>query len=140
MPSVTETPQRAWAHCRDARCPGYNQEEIDAVHEETSFTFGEGGGDGIFAGMEERSMVEFKAVDPEDVPCPACGVAREVTGQARPSYRNESGHDPLGLLGGPKFNAAVKNTEADAQTAALQAQVSKLAAQLEKLTAKEDSA
>jgi hypothetical protein len=140
MPSVTETPQKAYAHCRDARCPGYNQEEIDAVHEETFFTFGDGGGDGVFASMTERSMVEFKAVNAEDVPCPACGVAREVTGQARPSYRNESGHDPMGLIGGPKFNAAVKHTEADAQTAALQAQVTKLAAQIEKLTASGDDA
>lgn len=106
MPTITATPTKAYAHCRDARCPGYHQEAVDAVHEEAFYTFGENGGDGIFAHMTESSRVEYRFADETDVPCPVCTQPREITGTPRPQYVNESGHDPLGLLGMPKFNAS----------------------------------
>jgi hypothetical protein len=105
MPTITATPAQAYAHCRDARCPGYHQQEVPAVREESFYTFGENGGDGVFMSMIESSRVSFAFADPDDAPCPVCGVPREVTGTQRPQYVNESGHDPLGLLGVPKFDA-----------------------------------
>lgn len=129
MPTVTETPQVVWLHCRDARCPGYTQEEVQGFREEHVQTFGENGGDGIFMPMTERSMISFRAE--EDVPCPACGRARDVTGEPRPSYQPISGHDPLGLIGGMQFDPGVVNTEQDAQIAELQATVARLASLVE---------
>lgn len=113
MPTVTATPVKAYAHCRDARCPGYNQQEVDAVREEASYTFGELGGDGVFTHMQERSSVEWKFADVEDAPCPVCSELREVTGSHRPSYQPLSGHDPLGLLSAPKFDAAAAAVPAE---------------------------
>jgi hypothetical protein len=104
MPTITAFPMRAYAHCRDARCPGYHQQEVDATREEASYTFGENGGDGVFFHMVESSRVEFRFANPADVACPVCGSDREVTGSPRPQYVNESGHDPLGLLGVAKFD------------------------------------
>jgi hypothetical protein len=106
MPTVVPTPIQGYAHCRDARCPGYAQEAVPAVREEASYTFGENGGDGIFTHMIESSRVEYVFADAGDAPCPVCSVAREVTAEPRPQYINESGHDPMGLLGLPKFNAS----------------------------------
>jgi hypothetical protein len=106
MPTITATPVRAYCHCRDARCPGYHQEAIDAVHEEASYTYGENGGDGVLKNMVESSRVEYRFADKADAPCPVCSARREVTGTPRPQYVNESGHDPLGLLGMPKFNTS----------------------------------
>jgi hypothetical protein len=105
MPTITEAPVRAYCHCRDARCPGYQQQEIDAVREEASYTFGENGGDGVFTHMVESSRVEYRAADEADVACPVCSADREVTGTPRPQYVNESGFDPMGLLSVPKFDA-----------------------------------
>jgi hypothetical protein len=105
LPTITQQDVRAYAHCRNARCPGYAQQEIAAVREESSQTFGENGGDGVFTHMPERSVVEYRFADPEDVPCPVCSAPREVTGDPRPQYQPLSGHDPLGLLQVPRFDA-----------------------------------
>lgn len=131
MPTVTDTSQVVWAHCRNARCPGYTQEEIQGFREEHVQTFGENGGDGIFMPMTERSMVSFRAESQEDVPCHACGQPRDVTGEPRPAYQPISGHDPLGLIGGLAFDPQRVNTEQDAQIAELQATVARLAALVE---------
>ena len=106
MPTITGTPIVGYAHCRDARCPGYQQEQVDAVREETSFTFGEGDrlGAGVLQNTVEKSHVEYRLADPEESPCRVCGVPREVTGEPRKQYVNESGFDPMGLLGLPKFD------------------------------------
>jgi hypothetical protein len=106
MPTVTAVAVQGYAHCRDARCPGYHQQAVPAVREEASYTFGENGGDGIFTHMTESSRVEYVFADKADAPCPVCSTLREVTGDPRPQYVNESGHDPMGLLGVPKFDAA----------------------------------
>jgi hypothetical protein len=100
MATFTQAPVLAYAHCRDARCPGYAQQQIDAIREEASYTFGDGDrlGAGVLQNTIERSHVEYHAADDADVPCPACGASREVTGTPRPQYVNESGHDPMGLL------------------------------------------
>jgi hypothetical protein len=106
MPTITGVPVRAYAHCRDARCPGYQQEEVDAVREETAFTFGEGDrlGAGVLQNTVEKSLVEYRFADPDAAPCRVCGVPREVTGDPRKQYVNESGFDPMGLLSMPKFD------------------------------------
>lgn len=106
MPTITGVPVRAYAHCRDARCSGYQQEEVDAVREETSFTFGEGDrlGAGVLQNTVEKSHVEYRFADAEQAPCRVCGVPREVTGEPRKQYVNESGFDPMGLLSMPKFD------------------------------------
>jgi hypothetical protein len=106
MPTVQEAPTVAFAHCRDARCPGYAQEEVDAVREETSWTYGERGGDGVFTHMVEDSSITFRFADDSSVPCPVCASAREVTGSHRPQYQPLSGHDPMGLLSVPRFDPA----------------------------------
>jgi hypothetical protein len=105
MPTFAQETVKAYCHCRDARCPGYHQEEVDAVREEASYTFGENGGDGVFTHMIESSRVEYRFADDQDAPCPVCRTPREVTGEPRPQYVNESGHDPMGLLSVPKFDA-----------------------------------
>ncbi len=127
MPQVAETPVEAYAHCRNARCPGYDQERIDGIREETSYTFGERGGDGAFTHMIQDSGVEFKAADVADLPCPGCGAAREVTGTPRPSYQNESGHDPMGLLAALPLGAPGVQADArDERIAALEAKIDAL--------------
>lgn len=98
MATTTETPVRAYAHCRNSRCSGNAQVEIDAVLCEYAQTFGDNGGDGAFFGMVERSTIEYAFADPEQAPCVSCKQPREVTGQQRPTYQNLSGHDPKGLL------------------------------------------
>lgn len=112
MPTFTAVPVFAYAHCRDARCPGYQQEQVDAVREEMAYTFGENGGDGVFTHMVESSRVEFRATDEADVACPVCGEPREVTGDPRPQYVNESGFDPMGLLSLPKFDPKKQHGDA----------------------------
>lgn len=106
MPTITAAPTKAYAHCRDARCPGYQQEEVDAVREETSFTFGEGDrlGAGVLQNTVEKSHVEYRFADESEASCRVCGVPREVTGEPRKQYVNESGFDPMGLLSMPKFD------------------------------------
>jgi hypothetical protein len=128
VPQITATPATVYLHCRNARCSGSNQEELEGVREETAFTFGENGGDGIFVTFIERSMVEYRVEDPEVLPCPGCGEDREATGTPRPSYMNLSGHDPMGLIGGPGFDPSVRNTEQDAEMAELKSQVARLTA------------
>lgn len=107
MPTITGTPVVAYAHCRDARCPGYQQEQVDAIREETSFTYGDGDrlGAGILQNTVEKSLVEYRVADPDRAACPVCEVPREVTAEPRKQYVNESGFDPMGLLSVPKFDA-----------------------------------
>lgn len=135
MPSVTETPVKGYAHCRNARCGGYQQQEVDAVREEKAYTFGDGGGDGVFTHMIERSMVSFLFADPGEAPCPSCGEPREVSGEPRPSYQPLSGHDPMFLVtSGAKFDPSVVNTPADARQAELEAKLARMETLVAKLT------
>lgn len=130
MPIITEEPTRAFAHCRNARCPGYAQEEIDAIKEETAFTFGDLGGDGVFTHMTERSTVGFRFADPDDGPCPGCHEVREVTGTPRPAYQPLSGKDPMGLLHAQPFNPSQpvpdRTSELEGQIAEMREQMAEL--------------
>lgn len=95
MPTITETPIQGYAHCRNPRCPGSRQEQVDVVRVEDSFTFVERGGD--LPGYE-NSNVRFRFTDEDQSPCPNCGQHRDVTDTARPSYEALSGYDQSGLL------------------------------------------
>jgi hypothetical protein len=135
VPQVTATPATVYLHCRDARCSGYNQQEVAGYREESVQTFGENGGDGIFTNFPERSIVSFHAAGEKDelagiVACPGCGQSREVSGDPRPQYQAMSGHDPMGLVGGIQFSPNQVSTVQDAELAELKAQVAKLAAAL----------
>lgn len=139
MATVTETPVKGYAHCRNARCPGYQQEEVDAVREEKAFTYGDGGGDGVFMHMVERSMVSFLFANPDDAPCPSCKEPREMSGEPRPSYQPLSGHDPMFLAtSGAKFDPGVVNTPADAKQAELEAKLAIQEQQIARLLAAQE--
>ena len=125
MPRFNETVIRGFAHCRNSRCPGNAQQEVDAVRVETEYTFGDHGGDGVFTSMVESSVVEHRFADPEEAPCPACGEGREVTDKARPSYLPLSGKDPMGLLGMQPGQAPAQNNMV-AELQELRAQVAAL--------------
>lgn len=127
---VTEATVKAFAHCRHPLCPGYGQEEVDAVRTETAYGFKDNGGD--LPGIE-RSMVMLVFADDDARACRNCGRDRELTGDARPSYQPLSGFDPMGLINGSvaPFDPNVVNTEADQRIAALEAQIAKLAAAVE---------
>lgn len=140
MPQITATPATVYLHCRDPRCSGANQEEVTGVREESAWTFGENGGDGIFVSFVERSIIEYKVEDDSVLPCPFCQEPRETTGTARPQYMNVSGHDPMGLIGGLTFDPNRVNTDQDAQIAELQATVARLAALVEGNITPEDEA
>lgn len=133
MPTVQEAPARAYAHCRNARCAGYAQEEIDGVREEVGFTYrelnGNKGAVDPFDGLMERSSVRFRFADEEDAPCRVCGEAREVTGDPRPSYQPLSGHDPMGLLSFGGFDASMV-VPPDDRTAALEGQLAEMREQM----------
>lgn len=123
MPTVKETPVKGYAHCSDSRCPGSNQERVDAVKVTTEHTYIENGGDLPFV---EKSFEHFRFADEGVRPCPGCGRGREVTGQQRPSYANLSGFDQRGLLGVTAFNPAAP---ADPRIAELEAKVEALLAE-----------
>lgn len=123
---------KGYAHCRDTRCPGNQQQEVDAVRQEMSFTFGDGGGDGVWKNLVERSTIEFRFADESDAGCPVCKRPREVTGTPRPQYQPLSGFDPMGLLSVPKFDAG-NVPSADDRTAVLEQQLQEMREQLAKL-------
>ena len=88
MPTVVEATIDALASCRDGRCPGYEQQPVQAVRTVTEFSYFDLGGDvpGI-----ERSTELIRFADLDDLPCPACGEPRLVSDQVRPIYQNLSG-------------------------------------------------
>jgi hypothetical protein len=136
MPTVSEAPARGFAHCRSARCPGYQQQEVAAVREEVGFTYrelnGNKGAPDPYDGLFERSSVRFRFEDESEAACPVCGEPREVTGEPRPSYQPLSGHDPLGLLQFGGFDAGMQ-VQPDDRTAELEAQLQEMREQIAKL-------
>jgi hypothetical protein len=94
MPATTQTPVRAYAHCTNPRCPGHEQEEVDALQVETSFFFSDNGGN--IPGVE-RSSVMLVWADAEQAAC-RCGRTRDLSESRRRRYDNLSGFDPDGLL------------------------------------------
>lgn len=93
---------KGYAHCNNPRCPGHSQERVEAVRRETSHTYRERGGN---APGVESSYVTLHFADPDEAACPHCSRNREVSDQPRKSYAPLSGHDPMGLLGVPGFDA-----------------------------------
>lgn len=135
MPTVTEQEVEGYAHCVQARCPGNTQQRVKAFRRETSRTYREMGGDS--PGVE-TSWVALVFADADESGCPHCGRHRELTDQPRKSYAPLSGHDPMGLLGAPQFNAAkqqelrsqpLADPEREALTAQNEALQEQLAAQ-----------
>ena len=129
MPSVTETPVKAYAHCGNPICPGNAQEQVDALERTSAFSYQELGGD---IPGDERSTVSFVFADEGDAPCSHCGrELRELSGSPRPQYENLSGFDPeylRGLAAGLVPEAA--GPSSPDEIAELRAQVEALAAQL----------
>jgi hypothetical protein len=103
MPTITETPVTAYAHCVNSRCPGNSQQEVEAIRAEDSFTYAEQGGD--LPGTE-RSFVRLRFVNDAEAPCPNCGRIRDLSDSPRKQYDGSlSGHDPKGLLDVDPFDA-----------------------------------
>jgi hypothetical protein len=142
MPVVTQNPARAYAHCRTARCPGYQQQEVAAVREEVGFTYrelnGNKGAAEPFDGLFERSSVRFRFEDESEAGCPVCGETREVTGEPRPSYPNVSGEDPMGLLAFGGFSPSKVVAPGEETTVQLQAEMADLREQIAQLVAAKD--
>lgn len=89
MPTITEAPVKGYAHCRNPRCQGSQQEQVDAIRSEESYTYIERGGD---LPGQENSVVRITFANEEDKSCPHCGIVREVTDSLRPSYEGEWGN------------------------------------------------
>lgn len=98
--NVTETPIDGYAHCTNARCPGYQQVEVPLVRTVTEHRYVDSGGD--MPGIE-KSFVRFRFANDADRHCPHCStkdkkIHRDCGDEPRPSYDPLSGKDPMGLL------------------------------------------
>ena len=101
MPTLTVTEVVGYAHCRNPRCPGSQQEQVKALRHVDSYTYVERGGDlpGEEMSTEHFSFFNDGSIDPEtkeqrpdETPCPNCKLLREITGSPRPSYQGEWGN------------------------------------------------
>ena len=95
MPTATEETIAALAFCPDARCYGYQQQEVQAVKTTTVLTYIDNGGD---LPGEERSFSHLRFANEADVPCPECKRDRMISDQVRPVYAPISGQDQNALL------------------------------------------
>lgn len=135
MPAVTENLIQGLASCRDGRCPGYKQMEVDAVVTITAFSYFDLGGD--VPGIERESIL-IRFSDPDtDMPCPVCGEPRLVSDQTRPIYPNVSGVPQDKLLHVGEDSERVRdlqldNANAKAQNAQMQALMERQAAAMER--------
>lgn len=88
-----------WAHCPNVNggCDD-TQERVTGARVTHARTYRDGGDDGPNADRVEKSWTEYDWADPADAPCAKCGTRREITGHARPTYKNESGFDQRALL------------------------------------------
>lgn len=134
-PRVTESTVEAWAHCSNPRCSGNGQQAVPGVRELIEYTIGSRGGDGIFVQLVENSTERVRFADADDVPCEVCGGEREISEQRRPVIPMLSGFPQDGLLGAPKFDPSVRNTEADQAAAEAAAAQAKEIAELKAMVA-----
>lgn len=88
MPTITAAEVVGFAHCRNPRCPGSQQEQVKAIQHIESYSYLERGGD---LPGEEMSTVRLTFADEAEMPCPNCALTREVTAEPRPSYQGEWG-------------------------------------------------
>jgi hypothetical protein len=88
MPTITETPISAWAHCPRVECPASGQRPVPGIRRMVGETIGERGGDGPFVGVEEKSTSYMLFANPEDAVCPepGCSARAEISDQERPNY------------------------------------------------------
>lgn len=128
MATLTKTPMDGFAHCVDARCPGYQQERVPVVRHLTEHRYVDNGGD--LTGVE-KSFITFAFADDEDRHCKHCGRHRDATDEERPVYDPLSGKDPMGLLH-IKPGTALK----DPAVVALEGERDELLKRLEALEAK----
>lgn len=97
MPTVTETPIKAYAHCTNPRCSGNAQVEVEAVLAVTAWAYHETGGDGMFS-HPERSTEQPRFRDPaSEGVCEHCGSNRDLS-LARRMQLDDSGFDASALL------------------------------------------
>lgn len=97
MPTITEKPITAYAHCVNARCIGNAQVEVEAVLVETAYAYHEMGGDGMFSHPERSSETpRFRNPETEGV-CEHCGKNRDLSLTKRPQL-DDSGYDRNALL------------------------------------------
>ena len=129
MPTITEDIVDGYAHCPNPRCDPY-EHATKIVKQTIEWTYLENGGD--FPGFE-RSVVNLIAGEETDAVCPGCGRTRELSIAERPEYPNDSGVDPMGLLGmqpqtaDPNLMAAQERAAQDARIAELEAKLEALA-------------
>lgn len=83
MPTITKENVQGYAHCRDSLCEGNAQDPVSGVRERSDTTYAEVGGD--MPGIE-KTVFRLEFADAGDVPCPVCGVDREIADQVRPVY------------------------------------------------------
>lgn len=127
MATLTTTTVPAFAHCRDPRCPGTEQEPVDAIRHLTEWSFVDNGGN--LPGVERSSTI-FAFADETQMPCPHCSVDREVSIQKRPNLPPLSGHRQDGLLYVKQYDSGKQPTGNDAIVAQLMAQVAELSAKI----------
>lgn len=129
MPTVTDRPVTAYAHCPRPGCGGANQVPVDAVERVASFSYMELGGD--IPGTE-RSTHQYVFADDADSACPICQSLREISPTPRRQYDHLTpgeALDPNALLGlkyGVGDVPAPAQSDADARIAALEAKLAAL--------------
>lgn len=131
MPKITPIAAVAYAHCCDMLCEGYSQAEVEAVRTLFERTIGESDPKaGIFAPIVETSWEDLEFADPADAVCEHCGATREISAAPRPSYQH-FGFARDALVKMPKFDANVRNTEADEAAATAAAEQNRRLAEME---------
>lgn len=128
MATLTTTSVEGFAHCRDPRCAGTEQEPVAAVCHTSEWTYVENGGN--MPGVERSTDHLAFADEATDAPCPVCSSPRELSVQARPHYTPLSGHRQDGLLHVKSYDASAQPAGNDAIVAQLMAQVAALSAQI----------
>lgn len=128
MATLKLTPARGYAHCRDPRCKGTEQEPVDVIRHTSEWTYVENGGN--MPGVERSTEIVVFADEQADSPCPVCTAPREASAQLRPRYTPLSGHRQDGLLYVKAYDASVQPAGNDAIVAQLMAQVAELSARI----------
>lgn len=130
-PIVTSTDVKAYAHCVEYMCQGYEQQEVQGVRTLTEWNGASLGSDSMFAAVIFTSTEEVNFADSEDARCEFCGGHREISATPRPTYQRLSGHPQDGLLKINGFDPGIKNTETDQKMAEMMAESNRRMAELE---------
>jgi hypothetical protein len=99
MPTTIDAALNGYAHCLNARCPGYAQEPVRLFGARRRTPTPSSTAPlraASPASSAHRSAFVF--ADEDDAACPHCEGPREIAPQPRTTYQNLSGHDPNGLL------------------------------------------